>query len=112
MDHLARGGAKIAAALEQLPPEASGGGLEWHRPKRVAHLAEQRRQMLFKPPPIDANQRLPPPDFGPGIIAVEPRRDGRSVDQPVGLRKLRQAADRDATMPANKTGSVAQFVGF
>jgi len=49
MDQLARCLGQIAAVTPQLLPETRGGGLERRRTKGVAHLAQQHRQMGFKP---------------------------------------------------------------
>jgi hypothetical protein len=55
MDQLARRIGQIAAVTQQLPPETHGGGLERHRTKRVAHLAQQQRQMRLKTSPINSD---------------------------------------------------------
>ena len=70
----------------QKPP---GRGSERQWTKRVADLAHQQRQMGFKPPPVTPDQLLGALDLGPGELTIETRGNGRGVDRPIRLRKLR-----------------------
>ena len=99
MDELARPRGQVAAALEQLTPEASGRGLERQWTKRVADLSHEHQQMRLKSPPVTADEFAPTRYLGRSL-AVKPLRNGRGVDRPIRLRELRQATDADVTVPA------------
>src|SRR5208283_2986031 len=101
VDESARRRGQVAAMPDELVPEASGRGLERQWTKRVADLSHQHRQMGFKPPPITPDQ-LTPTRYLRRSLAVKPLGDGRCVDRPVRLGKLRQATDADVTVPAEK----------
>ena len=52
MDELVRHRGQIAAAGQQLPPEAPRRGQERHPTKCLAHLPQQQRQVRFKTTPV------------------------------------------------------------
>ena len=84
-------GGQIAAMTQQLPPETCGGG-----------LAQQQRQMRLKTSPINSDQFAPALNLRTIILAIKPSGNGRRIDRPIRLRKLRQADDADATVPTQK----------
>jgi len=102
MDELACRRGQIAATPDELVPEAAGRGAQRQGTKRVADVSHQRWQMGFKPSPITPDQLRGALDLGPGDRTVETRGDGRGVDRPIRLRKLRQTTDADATVPTEK----------
>ena len=59
MDELVGRAGQFAALMEQLPPEPLSRGLEGDRAKRVAHLAQQHRQMRLETPPVTPDEFTP-----------------------------------------------------
>lgn len=98
MNELVRRRGQIAAPLKQLAPQASGRRLERQRTKRVADPPHQCWQVPLKSPPITTDEFVPTRYLWRGL-AVKTLGDGRRVDRPIRLRKLRQTTDADATMP-------------
>src|ERR1035438_1321810 len=102
MDEFPRRSGQVAAMTQQLPPKALRRGLEGHRTKRVAHLAQQHRQMHFKTPPINSDQLAPALDFGTSVLTVKPSSDSRGVNRSIRLGKGRQTTHAHATKPAEE----------
>jgi len=48
--------------------------------------------MGFKPSPVAVNELAPALNLGPADLALEACGDGRRIDWPIRLRKLRQAS--------------------
>jgi NAD-dependent dihydropyrimidine dehydrogenase PreA subunit len=58
--------------------------------------------MFRKSLPVGVNQTLPSPHIGVCLLAIESGLDGGRVNDPIRLRKIRQATDSDLADGANE----------
>ncbi len=106
LDQLSGGAGEIPAARQQDVPKLPGRGLKRQRPERVAHDAQERRQMPLIPAPVNRDGRAPMLDGpvlfpGPGL-AAETGRNGLAIDRPIRLGEVRQATHAHSAVPAQE----------